>query len=367
MSDVCDIVASPNEAALETVIDVWQRVLQRAPIGADDNFFDLGGDSLLAIQLFAELERVSGRQFPITTVYDASTPAELAMLLDAPGSRPAFSPLVLLNEGAAGHDPASPPIFLLHGIGGNVMELAQLGRSIGPHSRVFAIQARGLDGVETAIDSIPAMAEYYLEAVRAKQSNGPYVLIGYSFGGMVAMEMARRIEEAGESIAFLGFIDSYPHPTHWPLISWLDVRWRRMAYSARTKLRARVVSRLSRLVGRSGAATGRRGAEALARPFLFDEDWPEAVRHVYDTSLRALSAYKPYPYAGSVAFFRAETRSFYLPDRPERMWGGLLGGLEVVTVPGDHVAMVGLNAATLGAQIAHRVAAGLSRVRRDVA
>ncbi len=366
MSDVVDIVAAPAPASsagatLTLVLGIWERVLQRAPVQPDDNFFDLGGDSLLAIQLFAEVERVTGRQLPITAIYDAGTAAELARLLDEAPGRPGFSPLVLLND-----VPDKTPIFLVHGIGGHVMELTRLGRSIAPDRRVFAIQARGLDGIETAIDSIEEMAEYYLEAIRQEQAEGPYLLVGYSFGGMVALEMARRIEAAGETVGLLAFVDAYPHPRYWPLISWLDVRWRRAAHRAMTRLRLGGVAALSRLIGRGDGVRRLRGVDALARPFMFDEDWPEAVRRVYDTSLAALSRYRPAGYAGSVVFFRAASRSFYLPNSPSRMWAGLLGRLEIVKVPGDHVDMVGLNAASLGTEIARQVERGLIRARNRV-
>ena len=356
MSEVCDIVASRGAPTLQTVIGIWEQVLQQSPIRPDDNFFDLGGDSLLALQLFTELERVTGCKLPITTIYDASTAAELAALVDNADTRPAFSPLVLLND-----VPGGPPIFLIHGIGGNVMELNKLGKSIQRDRRVFAIQARGLDGIETAIESVEEMADYYLQAVRSEQPSGPYLLIGYSFGGMVALEMARRIEAAGEKVAFLAFVDAYPHPRFWPLVSWLDVRWRRAAHRAGNEVRSRTAEIVARVSGQGGERK-RRGPNAIARPFMFDEDWPEAVRRVYDTSLAALSRYRPSGYPGSIVFFRAAVRSFYLPNSPERMWGGLLGGLEVVTVPGDHVDMVGRNATALGDEIARRVMAGLARV-----
>ena len=360
MSEAVDIVA-PG-ATLATVIAVWQRVLQHVPVLAEDNFFDLGGDSLLAIQLFAELERVTGRQLPITTIYDAGTPAQLATLLDDAAVRPAFSPLVLLNTGLQPPDDREPTLFVVHGIGGNVMELARLGQNIEPRRRVFAIQARGLDGIEPAIGSVEEMADYYLAAVRVEQPHGPYLLVGYSFGGIVALEMARRVKSAGEDVGFLGFIDAYPHPRFWPWLSWLDVRWRRAAHTARTRLGPRIVDLWSRAIGGSHAAGSPLGPNALARPFMFDEGWPEPVRRVYDTSLEALSRYRPSAYPGAVAFFRAGSRSFYLPDSPRQMWGGLLGELDIVTVPGDHVDMIGPNASTLGTEIAKRVRAGLIRL-----
>jgi thioesterase domain-containing protein len=99
---------------------------------------------------------------------------------------------------------------------------------------------------------------------------------------------------------------------------------------------------------------------------MFDQDWPEAVRRTYDTSLAALARYRPTAYAGPVVFFRAAARSFYLPDSPRRMWSKLLGALHVVTVPGDHVDMVGANAPVLGQEIADSIAGALARADKLV-
>ncbi len=351
--------ATPGAGTLAAVLAVWESVLQRRPIGPDDDFFDVGGDSLLGIQMFAELERVTGRTLPMTAIYDAATPRQLARLLDAePGDgRPGFSPLVLLNDG-----PGGPPVFLIHGIGGHVMELARLGRSIEPDRRVYAIQARGLDGIETPIDTVDGMADYYLTEIRRVQPAGPYVLVGYSFGGMIALEMAKRLVAAGEAIGFLGFIDAYPHPNRWPRLLWLDVRWRRAANGARERLWARWPGLMGALQRHLGGGAGGNRFNALVRPFMFDEDWPEAVKRVYDISLGALERYEPSSYDGPVVFFRAARRSFYLPNNPRRMWGKLIPRFEIVTVPGDHMEMVDQKAASLGGALATRIRAGLAAV-----
>ncbi|MGD0867506.1 MAG: phosphopantetheine-binding protein, partial [Rhizomicrobium sp.] len=138
--------AGERGAIRETIVagltDIWSRTLQTAPICPDSNFFDLGGDSLLAVGLLLEIERQFGRKFPITTIYDAPTIAEQADLLESEGEA-GFSPLVLLKSGDG-----SKPLFIVHGIGGTVIELDALGKQIRTDSPVYAIQARGLDGAE---------------------------------------------------------------------------------------------------------------------------------------------------------------------------------------------------------------------------
>src|SRR5258708_36709359 len=98
-----------------------------------------------------------------------------------------------------------PPLFIVHGVGGNVMELIPLGKAIRSHNPVYAIQAKGLDALETPNACVEDMAECYLPAIREIQPQGPYLLAGYSFGGLVALEIGRRLLEQGEKIGFLAF------------------------------------------------------------------------------------------------------------------------------------------------------------------
>src|SRR5438128_1674894 len=166
---------------VELLLGLWQRVLQTDEVTPDSNFFDLGGDSLLALNLFLEIERATGRQLPITAIYDAPTVAEQALLLQDEQA-PEFSPLVLLKSGNG-----SPPLFIFHGIGGTVVEFAQLGKLIEIDGAVYAVQAQGVDGSLPPLESVEEMAALYVDAIRAVQPNGPYRLCGYSFGGVIAV------------------------------------------------------------------------------------------------------------------------------------------------------------------------------------
>ena len=288
---------------LDDLIVLWERVLLQSPIYPDDNFFDLGGDSLAAVKLFHEIELHTGRKLPITSIYDVPTPALLAALLSEPEAVPVFSPLVLLRAGIG------TPLFIVHGLGGNVMELAQLAKRVDTEHPVYAIQPKGLDGIETPYDRVDPMVDYYLRAIRELQPRGPYLLAGYSFGGLIAVEMARRLTQADEEVAFLAFIDSYPHPHAFPL-------------------RHRAFVKLATSIG---------GARGLGlKPD--DVEGGPALQRVYDGSLEALLHYRPRAYHGKVDFFRP-TRSIF-PVHPAKIWGKHLGALELHTVRGDHDSMM---------------------------
>ncbi len=291
-------------------------------------FSSLGGDSLQALLLFHEIERATGRSLPITAIYEAATPARLVALLDEDGPAP-FSPLVLMKSGVG------EPLFIVHGIGGNVIELKKLGQSIGSARPVYAIQAKGVDGTEEPLNTVADMVAYYLDHVRAIQPRGPYYLAGYSFGGVIAMEMARRLEADGEPVALLALIDSYAHPDTFPKSARQIVRLRTVLHTFHTEpfhKACRVT--LAKLM--------RRGADSLATaPILadLDQDAGNAVaRKVHDYAYAALTDYRPTPYAGEVAFFKPTTSIFQIA--PKRVWGMLVGRLTLHRVPGTHGGMI---------------------------
>src|ERR1700689_2543803 len=192
---------------VEMLLRIWRQLLQRPSIGIEDSFFDLGGSSSLADTMFAEIARECGRELPSATILCAPTIAALASLLEQP-TLPRFSPFVPLSAGSE-----RPPILIAHGLAGQASfsKLAQYFQTGHP---IYGIQARGVDGIEKPFDCVEDMAQYYIDALTDVQSHGPYILIGYSFGGLVALEMAQRLSEDGKKIGLLVLIDSYPHPRY---------------------------------------------------------------------------------------------------------------------------------------------------------
>src|SRR5580698_6922539 len=197
----------PGAMTVEVLTEIWQRVLQRSPIGLHDNFSDLGGTDLLADKLFAEIAQVSGRDLPSATIRYAPTIAALADLLGQ-ATLPRFLPFVQLKAGSE-----KPPILIAPGLGGRV-NFFQLAKHIRTGHPIYGIQSKGTDGMEEPFERVEDMAKFYLGALKELQPQGPYILIGYSFGGLVALEMAQRLSEDGKKIGLLVLIDSYPHPRY---------------------------------------------------------------------------------------------------------------------------------------------------------
>jgi acetoacetyl-CoA synthetase len=323
---------SPMVEALTTI---WQRVLQRPSIGVNDHFFSIGGSFYAADMLFAAIARQSGRELPSATLYHAPTIAQLARLLEQP-ALPRFSPFVEVKAGSE-----KPPILIVHGLAGTVpfFELARDMASEG-HS-VYGIQAKGVDGLEEPFDRVEDMAAFYLHSLRDIQPHGPYLLVGYSFGGLVALEMAQSLHEVGENVALLALIDAYP-----------DARY--MLPAQRLRLRAqRIGSRISDLQRRSVPAGITYVARRLKHRLRVGEAYEEgnlpsgASRLSFEyTTLRvkqkayvALERYRPQFYSGKIKFVKSEADLYY-PANPAAVWAKLAAGFEAETVPGGHLDML---------------------------
>jgi acetoacetyl-CoA synthetase len=323
---------------------IWQSVLQQSPIGVEDSFFDLGGDSFLAVSLFNEIARVTGRELPPVMIYQAPTIAALAAVLEQPTIE-RFPALVLLKAGIE-----EPSIFITHGMGGNVMDFYQVVKHIRSRRPIYGMQAKGIDGVDAPFESVEDMAQFFLDAVKQVQPHGPYVLIGYSLGGLVTLEMAQRLTEKGEKVAMLAMLESYPHRNCLQYRQRLGLIVRLMRHHAATLIRLSPREALSYIlhpaerlvyVSRDGSGNARN------RPPL-GASYTEAMRRMRDSGYRALKRYRPRFYPGKIKFVRAAT-SLRFPEDPIPIWGRLAEKFDVETVPGDHTGIITNHYETLSA------------------
>jgi amino acid adenylation domain-containing protein len=349
---------APRGETEATIAALWQRVLERDGIGRDDDFFDAGGDSLSTLSLMFAIEEAFGVELPVTMIYAAPTVAKLAAAIDHRATA-SFSPLVLIREGQG------TPLFVVHGVGGNVMELFALGRQVRTIGPVYAIQARGLDGREPPNTSIAAMADDYLAQIREAFPQGPYHLAGYSSGGLTAFEIARRLEAAGEPPASLTLIDTQTNARQWPLAVWTNLLGQRArhhvqamgAMGARDALRhaAELAGSLhQRVLWRFTA----RAAAAAPQMRL-----PPALQAVYAATMRAIAGYRPGTYGGAIHLILPQETDPHMAS-PLRIWRDRGTSLESVVVPGDHRTMIqGLGAVQVAAALSRTLARSRARSR----
>ncbi|MBV8865408.1 MAG: hypothetical protein JO210_08430 [Acidobacteriaceae bacterium] len=198
------IATTRGESVRKQLTRIWQNLLGVAPVGIDDNYFDLGGDSSLAVQLFAQIEKVFKVKLPLATLYEAPTIAELARILSSgKASSSGWSPLVPIQTAGS-----RPPFFCMHGAGGNVLSYRKLSQHLGHDQPFYGLQSKGMDGSSEPSKTIEEMAALYVTEIRSVQPRGPYLLGGYCMGGTVAYEVAQQLHVEGESIALLALFDT---------------------------------------------------------------------------------------------------------------------------------------------------------------
>lgn len=330
---------------VEMLTPIWCRVLQCSSVNVEDNFFDLGGDSSLALQLFNEIAGACGRELPPVTIYCAPTIAALAAVLEQPADL-RFPSLVLLKDGSA-----EPPLFITHGLGGSVIDFFQVVKHMRTPHPIQGMQAKGIDGTEEPFDRIEDMAQFYLDAIRQVQPHGPYLLAGYSLGGLVTLEMARRLTAVGEKVALLAMLDSYP-----------DIRY--LSLAQRTRLLTRLATRRATTTMRLPA---REAFSLILRPSRRRSLAPKvsyqppvnvplsaAMQRARERAYLALTRYQPRFYAGKIRFVRAEIPTDF-PADPAAVWAHLADEFEVETVPGDHLGIMSTHYERLATAISRYV------------
>jgi len=337
----------PSAAIIERLSQIWQRVLQRSPIGPDENFFDLSGRDEMADMIFAGIAQDLGRELPTATICYAPTIAALAGVVLQP-TLPHFSPFVPLKAGTQ-----ESPILITHGVGGRA-SFSKLAKHIQTKHAIYGIQAKGVDGIEQPFEHIEDMAQFYLQALKEVQSKGPYILIGYSFGGLVALEMAQHLSSNGETIALLTLIDTYPDPRYFPLgqRAWLAAKKAKGHLSSMRRMPMRnALEYLARGLKRRwlGSSDNRQAAAAQGRL-----SFAQTTAQVRESDFRAMARYQPKFYEGKIRFVKPETNS-YLPNNPTALWRPLVADLEVETVPGDHLGMIGEHFESLAAVLTRYV------------
>jgi FkbH-like protein len=187
------------EAAL---VEIWTGVLQLEPVGIQDDFFNWGGTSLLAVDLMAQIEHRFGRRLPLVTLIEAPTVERLARLLaDGPGAE--RDSLVLIRDGGD-----KPPIFLVHDGDGETLLYRNLALRLKADHAVFGLHPRSRGGAPMVHTRIAEMAADHLERIRSVQRHGPYLLGGMCAGGVVAFEIARQLQDLGEKVAMVALLDS---------------------------------------------------------------------------------------------------------------------------------------------------------------
>ena len=328
---------SNSASLLELVRSVWQRVLGHDQFALDEDFFDVGGDSMLATWVVTELGLALGREVSLSLFLDAGTVEASAAALEelkidsVPSSK--FGELVTLKAG-----PANQTLILVHPLGGELLVYRDLAKAITARLRVLGLRLNTQSDIAYESMSLEALATLHLEQLVAVQSVGPYRLAGWSFGGVLAYEIAQQLKARGAEVTFLGLIDANPvlNP-----INGLPTRDSTLSNELDRVLENNIDSR-----------------NANARAELLDNSQihsllgsviPEGVTtkhlHKYLTLTRACinaaKNYRPLPYEGAIDVFHAGASSAQLQAALVSELRNLAqGALRIHEVPGDHFSIL---------------------------
>ncbi|GAA4131449.1 beta-ketoacyl synthase N-terminal-like domain-containing protein [Aminobacter aganoensis] len=357
--DLDNDYVAPRDEIERTLAGFWSELLGVEKIGVHDSFFDIGGHSLIAVRLFRMIRKQFALDLPISVLFEAPTIAECAALIgkqvtpmDAgtTGSATSDNDTARIEKAthlvtmSAGRASGATPFFLCAGMFGNVLNLRQLAMQLGTDRPVYGLQARGLYGDQEPHDNFVEMARDNLREVRAIQPHGPYLLGGFSGGGLVAYEMALQLRDEGEEVAQLILLDT-PLPTQPPL-SVLD-RFSMKLQDLRRERHNFIANWIDNRRRWKEKVAGRADAE----------DAEQASEQFHNLAIEnafraALPRYELKPYAGSVLLLRPKLNVIYrlsggrmLQDgrnvaMEDNGWTPFAADLTVQEVPGDHDSMV---------------------------
>jgi thioesterase domain-containing protein/acyl carrier protein len=330
---------APRNKTEETLASIFAGLLNVERVGINDDFFDLGGHSLMAIRAVNKIRGAFGVELPLTALLQAPTVAELAELVKTDVWVPSWKLLVPLRA-----EGSRPPLILFHAHGGNVLEYQQLANRLDPDQPVYAFQARGLDGHIIRGASLQEMAAAYIEELKTFQPRGPYYLGGFCLGGLLALEAAQQLTAAGHRVALLVIIQSIdPAAMRFrPDVNAVQRWWYKLVKRADLE-RARWQTGHSRIADRLHHAWDAFAGKAVIK---WDElgnierDPSEMSMRYILTALgeehqKAMMRYEARPYSGDVLLFRASKQLKGQVADEMLGWNGILrGNVEVREVQG---------------------------------
>ena len=329
---------TPETEMQKLVATIWKEALRLKQIGIDDNFFELGGHSLIAVRVMKSIEEKIGFRLPITSLFQAPTVEKLSALLEQDEKVISWKSLVPIKP--EGHN---PPLYIVHGSGLTVLVFHTLAMGLDPEQPVFGLQARGLNGIDEPFDTMEDIASFYIEEILEQNPAGPISLAGYSFGGIVAFEMAKQLKARGREVNMLAIFDTNADNSIYSdsrTVKWkkkIKRQFRKLNFIIHSLLKHPVETlkyqfnffrfKLNHLFAAAGIAE---------REVDDDEQLEHAdkINRYHDIAFRK---YRMEPYNGTIDLFRVKNRMYFLDDNVYLGWKPYaLQGLNIHEISGDH-------------------------------
>ncbi len=334
--DLHEARVAPRTPLELRLLQIWEDLFGLRPLGVTDDFFALGGHSLLALQLRGRIRRELGEDFQLSSLLRASTVADLAAQLDRGGAAANASPLVAIRTTGS-----RPPLFAVHPAGGGALCYVELAYALGGHQPFYGLQAPGWEDGREPATSVEELAAAYVAAVREVQRHGPYHLLGWSFGGYVAYEMARRLAGAGEEVPFLTILDAgigaSARPPQGDAALLLSIVGRDATTPPLTEAELQALGGFDRQVEHLFALERQAGR----LPDDYDVEKIKQLARVRKAHAAAGRAFQPPSFPGRMILLRSAESLAWSGADPTLGWGRLaLGGVEVHDVAGPHNGLV---------------------------
>jgi amino acid adenylation domain-containing protein len=317
----------------------WQELLGPGRIGVTDNFFDLGGHSLLAVRLLSRINKRFNKELPLSILFQEPTIEQLAVCLRQQPVEAQSSPLIALQPSGS-----RPPFFCVHPVGGNVFCYLALAQCLGNGQPFYAFQSPGLYEPDLALISVEEMASRYLAAMRQVQPDGPYLLGGWSMGGVVAFEMANQLIAQGQAVGLLALFDSWA-----PKADGKSARFDDLELISAFARDLGIDLAVPRAFAANSEAPSRKEllTQVLERAHLSavlppDLNLAQVGRlvEVFGLNLEALRRYQPTATSVPLTLFGAVDHESST-DEPQRGWRDFAeAGINFYAVPGDHYAIL---------------------------
>lgn len=333
--------APPITETEQLLADIWSKYLHVIDIGRTDNFFSLGGHSIVAVQIMVQLEKRIRRVVPISSLFEHPTIEKLSFLLDNYDSGRTWKSLVGIKSSGT-----KTPLYIVHGIGLNVLIFRDLVNHLDSDQPVYGLQSRGLDGKAYKLETVEEIASCYVEEIVEQNPNGPYVIAGYSLGGIIAREMVKQLERSGRHVKALLLIDTNLQ------ISYGTDRWSRMlrkitrqfpklVFLIKSAFKDPVETFNYQKYIFSAKLSETRGNKNHLKAQSVTDGQMNVMDHISESLARAADRYVVEPYNGKIILYRALNRVYFVDDSRYLGWKKYAsGGLTVRNVPGDHKEML---------------------------
>ncbi len=324
----------PRTATEKVLCKLWAEILNREEVGVEDDFFASGGHSFLAVNLVSRITRSFGRDLTLDTIFQHPTPREMARLIDQGAKDTGTSGVVCMNKGTA----ELPPLYLMYPVGGNVLCYSDLARILPRGKPFYAMQAPAADQLKHA--TLEAIAAYHLQFIQRRDRGGGYELGGWSFGGMLAFEMAQQAALAGDPPAALYLLDPpviENLPSETPCDEEIASLFVLTLVGDFTGGKPLDLDELKKEFGprdRSLEAQFRKAAEFGLLPAGTDASMHAQSFEVFKRNMLSAQMYRPQKYSGQTMLVLPDTRH-------SEIWPMLLpDNSAIVRVPGNHFTML---------------------------